>query len=854
VLGLTPQEFYKIQLEGVNQTGSSISTPIQIHTQLQNITPTKPVIALQKATDTSLTFYFTTKNATSYSAFVGGLPFPYLTIDGDTFLLTNLLSGTFYPVIFNAINGENIISSNLLIVQTTGPAQPPTTPFLRQVAGTTTTLSFVWTGGVGATSYTGAITNLPRNPDGSLVYSPTYTINYAAKTLNISGVLPNTSYSVLLTASNLVGSTQSIPFTTQTNGGPAPPPPPTTPVITFASATSVSLSYTFTGGVGATSYSALVDAGPAPPTTPVNPANLVVSGSSFTITGLAPTTQYSVVFICSNVAGSVQSTPDTQTTGSGPVPVPPTSPLVITFTTATTTSLSYTFTGGVGATSYSALVNTGTAPPTTPVVPVVVGSTFTITGLAPDTQYSVVFICSNVAGSVQSAPNTQTTGGAPVPPTSPLVLTFASATTTSLSYTFTGGVGATSYAANVDGVILTPTVVGQTMTLSGLLPGTLYVVALIATNTAGSVVSNIVTQSTPGTGGTVPTILAVSFLLVEQSGWVIDTGDSPDFGNWYVTGANAGKIIHNGQPYAPLAVDYLNAIKSTGSKVILSIAGGTANAAVLATMFANPVGFAQSFANAFYDIACPNPLGFQSGDWAGSFVFDGIDLDLENVTPNAADTFTFLTTLKGLAPTKLVTAAPQSPNTGPGYPNGLTANGTYSIFPSTSASLSTLNLAPSNTIVSTTGCAQVDYFFVQFYNQGFYIGDPAFVNVLAQWGFVCLNASPRKCKILVGVAASDGSPIWTPSSATQGTAALTAALTAANTLITNQAGYAFTQISDWCAGFGCWVSPLAIPAMNQVYSPTGVLNLPATATMTYANPSGLETGWTYATVPIPLTR
>ena len=762
ITGLEPQTTFQIQLEGRNQTGSSISAPIQITTQYENVTPTKPVIALQSATNTSLTFFFTTNNATSYSVFVGGQPFPYLTIDGNTFLLTNLLSGTFYPVIFNAINGANVSSSNVLIVQTTGPAQPPTTPFLNQVTGTTTTLSFVWTGGIGATSYTGTITNLPRNPDGSLVYTPTYTINPSAKTFNISGVLPNTSYSVLFTASNLVGSTQSIPFTTQTTGGPVPPSPPTTPVITFVSATSISLSYTFTGGAGATSYSALVDAGPNPPTTPVNPSNLVVSGSTFTIGGLLPSTQYSVVFICSNVAGSVQSTPNTQTTGSGPVPVPPTTPLVLTFASATATSLSYTFTGGVGATSYSATVNSST---------------------------------------------------------------------------------------------VTPTVVGQTMTISGLTASTSYAVNLIAINVAGTVISNTVTESTSGTGGTVPTILALSFFLVEGTTWILDSGNNPNVGTWYLTGPNAGKIQYNGQPYAPQVVAYLNSVKATGSKVILSIAGGSANTTVLQTMFANPTGFAQSFANAFYDIACPNPLGFQSGDWAGSFIFDGIDLDIEANTPTTTDAFTFLTALKALAPTKLVTAAPQAPNTaGSAYPNGLTANGTYSAYPTTTSSLSTLNLAPSTAIISTTGCAQVDYFFVQFYNQGFYIGDPAFAGVLAQWGFLCLNASPRKCKIIIGVASSDGSPIWTPSSPTQGTAALTAALTAANTLITNQATFGSTQISDWCAGAGAWVSPSAVPALTQIYSATGVLNLPTTAAMTYSSPSGLPTGWSATTVPIPVTR
>ena len=200
----------------------------------------------------------------------------------------------------------------------------------------------------------------------------------------------------------------------------------------------------------------------------------------------------------------------------------------------------------------------------------------------------------------------------------------------------------------------------------------------------------------------------------------------------------------------------------------------------------------------------------------------------------------------------MITAAPQTPNSSSGYPNGLTANGAFVAYPSTVSALSTLNTSPSSAMVSTFGTSVCDYFFLQIYNQGFYIGDQSFYQNLAQWGYLCMMASPRRCKIIIGVASSDGSPIWDPNSPSSGTAALASAINAATQIIDDQMEAPVVE-SDWLAGVGAWISPAAVPALTQMYSSSGVPNLPTTVAMTYSNPSGFSNNWIPGTnVPIKL--
>ena len=840
VNGLSPDTEYSFQWS-IDEF--VVSNLVSASTSVTPI-PTPPVLSLGSIGTQSVSLPFSgAVGSTSYAVFVDSVEDTNAFVIDTTALLYGLSPSTTYDVQLEAMNLTGSAFSQHLSVTTSATPVPPSPLTIAFVSATDTTLTFSFTGGVGATSYVAF-----RN--GFQVVSTNLSV--VGSSFTISGLVASTSYLVQLQALNEAGSTDSNNQLVSTVATPLNPP--TKPVITFVSATTSSLTFSFTGGVGATSYSATANG------SEVDTIDLAVSPPTFTISGLAAGTSYSVVFTAVNVDGSTPSDPVTASTSSPP-PVPPTSPLVIASSSIGSTDLYFTFTGGVGATSYSATTN-GSAVPSGN-LNVSTGSTpfFQITGLTPLTSYDVIFTATNSAGSVTSNTVTQSTG-ALIPPTKP-VITFGSATETTLTFTYTGGVGATSYSATANGNPVAPgdldTSTPGTFVISGLTAGTTYAVIFTATNTDGSTPSDPVDGTTSSTPSPlIPTLLVLTFLVSPSSGsYLIDSGTNLAIGNWdlvagTITGATGG---------AASVISYLTGLQTSGCKILVSIGGATASLPLLFGGATQPTDLAHSIAYSLFGVsASPNPLGFQKTDWS-TFVFDGIDYDIEANTPTASDLTTFHTAFKTQVPSSIVTAAPQSPNVkGATFTNGLTANGDYGIVSNVPTS-TVIDLATEYNdtnyaaILNQSVLSTMDYIFIQCYNQtGWYYTSPdtqTFVNMLASFGYACLKASPVKCKIVIGLASADGTPIF--DSATS--SLLNSCIAQANDIIVTERGA--TTIAEWLDGVGMWNSPTNISAITSIYSNSTLSNLPANVTILYCNASGNTNapGWVGgANVPIPESR
>jgi hypothetical protein len=118
---------------------------------------------------------------------------------------SGLTSSTEYTLIITAVNSKGTASA-LFTVTTLSP--PPSQPVLSVTNITATTAQINWTGGAGATSYSYTLDGIPTTPvvDSGLV----------SNFIVVSGLASETTYTVVVKATNALGTTSSvgIPLTT----------------------------------------------------------------------------------------------------------------------------------------------------------------------------------------------------------------------------------------------------------------------------------------------------------------------------------------------------------------------------------------------------------------------------------------------------------------------------------------------------------------------------------------------------------------------------------------------------------------------------------------------------------------
>ena len=338
------------------------------------------------------------------------------------------------------------------ITATTPVAIPVSPGGVTFTALSSTSLSISWESVVGAVTY--------EVRDGG---GRDTTISHPATSYTATGLSPNTEYTYRVRACNVSGCSDFVDITATT-----PVAIPVSPGgVTFTALSSTSLSISWESVVGAENYEvrnsgALV-------------ANTTHPNTSYTATGLSPNTEYTYRVRACNTSGCSGFAETTATT-SVAIPV---SPGGVTFTALSSTSLSISWESVVGAENYEVrnsdgLVTNITHPNTS----------YTATGLSPDTEYTYRVRACNVSGCSPAADITATT---PVAiPVSPGGVTFTALSSTSLSISWESVEGAVNYEVrNSDGLVTTINHPTTSYTLTGLLPNTEYTYRVRACNVSG---------------------------------------------------------------------------------------------------------------------------------------------------------------------------------------------------------------------------------------------------------------------------------------------------------------------------------------------------------------------------------
>jgi len=429
--------------------------------------------------------YSITSNNRAINTAMLTTPPPFL----DNGRLTNsvtyygLSSSTIYTVTIQAINEIGIPTDFPPVVVTTLDAAPPTKPAIISVTNlTTTSFDLEWTGGVGALSYT-----FTRN---GVFMSPSTDDSLYDKKVKFTNLLPDllNGEQIVVIATNTLGSTYSLPYTLLL--------PPTRPDnLTVVNQSAAGFTLTWTGGIGATSYTFSRNGSPITPTT-----NDSLVSRMVIFTGLNLLEGDSIVITAFN----------NFPTGTSSLPfilaLPPTRPS-LTCSAITPQSFSLTWTGGTNATSYTFYRSNTAIIPTTPSSPPYSGSSgVTFTLLSPDliNGEEIVVIATNAIGSTRSYHF-----DLGIAPTAPTNISVSNVTLRSFNLSWDGAFSTTSYTYTIYTYSSSYTVIptlnnaltSQNVSFTGLSSDLVngYQIVITATNSVGSTSSARFTLAMPPT-------------------------------------------------------------------------------------------------------------------------------------------------------------------------------------------------------------------------------------------------------------------------------------------------------------------------------------------------------------------
>ncbi len=369
--------------------------------------------------------------------------------------------------------GQPDVLQNIKIVNPAPTNTAPTKPGVPTVTGvndvTSTSAKIKWTA---ATDDKAVTAYIVKYDDVSIELPGNVTET------TLTGLLPDSEYTITVTAKDAEGlTTESDPGTVITL--PSTDELPSTPTglkTTEVKPNSVSLSWNAsTDDKGVKGYDVYKDG--------VKVAN--VTGTTATITGLNPETAYKFKVLAIDTADQTSTFSDElSVTTPAPPDEPPTAPTGVKGT-ATTTSVELSWTAATddkGISGYDVYQN-GTK------VKTVTGTSTTITGLTPNTDYKFKVQASDTkpqTGPFSSEITVKTLAEPPAdtPPTAPTGLKGTAATTSvALSWTAaTDDKGISGYDVYKDGAKVA-TVTGTSATVSGLAPSTEYKFKVQATDT-----------------------------------------------------------------------------------------------------------------------------------------------------------------------------------------------------------------------------------------------------------------------------------------------------------------------------------------------------------------------------------
>jgi hypothetical protein len=491
--GLLPATSYSLVITTTGPSGSSTSAAIPIYTlpiapassSFQQI-PTPGGVTIGWAGDSGATsFTYTVRDAS------GNIVSGYSVEDNGLLkyvVFTGLPAGQEFTITVNSVNPSGTVSS-LPFTVTTAPSVSTTPP--RPSSSTQTSFSIPEPSISGALSYTYTINGNPVTP------------TVIGGVVTFSGLTPGQAQNLIITA---VGpnntKTSSPPFPIYTAPTPLNPSTFTTRAL---SSNDMTISWPFTANSGTTSYTYLLRDLSG---NPIPGAKVIDNGllnSSATITDLPAGAQYTLTVISQNSSGSSSSTPFT--IYAPPAPSAPTE-----------SSFSILTPSIPGAVSYTYRIN-GSIVAAAPAIPgySVSEGQVTFTGLTPGVAQSLVVT------SVDPS-NVQTSTPALTVYTTPVSIPASSFTTntssqTGISLNWPAGSGATSYSYSITDlsgnvipnvVITDDGVKFNSATISGLSPGTEYIVTVTCINASGAAIPTTFTASTAPATPPQPTVSAPS--------------------------------------------------------------------------------------------------------------------------------------------------------------------------------------------------------------------------------------------------------------------------------------------------------------------------------------------------------
>jgi hypothetical protein len=367
---LTQGTLYATIVTAVNAYGSTASSPLNITTQAFPGVPT----SLSSNTITASAFTVTWTpgtNTSSYTYTLNGTTATPSSSTSTSATFTGLTQGTLYATIVTAVNAYGSTPSSPLNVTTQPVPGAPTS--LASSSITTTAFTVSWTPGGNTSSYTYTLNGSSVSPSSSTSTSATFT-----------GLTQGTLYATIVTAVNAYGTTASSPLNVTTLA-----PPTAVTGLTSSNITPVGFTVSWSGGVGATSYTYTLGGNTVTPSIDIG-----VSGKIATLTGLSAGTTYSVTVTAVNVSGTTSSSPLSVTTTTLP-----TTP-VVTASNINIFGFTVSWTGGAGATAYTYTLNGANAIPSTDSG--IASQTAIFTNLNSGTTYSVIVNAVNTSGSVAS--------------------------------------------------------------------------------------------------------------------------------------------------------------------------------------------------------------------------------------------------------------------------------------------------------------------------------------------------------------------------------------------------------------------------------------------------------------------
>jgi fibronectin type 3 domain-containing protein len=503
VTGLTADTSYEYRVSGVDATGPSVASTVQ--TVSAFLAPPSGFTAVA-ASPTSVTLGWSAEtDATTYkiersaddATWSAITPATALTQSSDSYTDASVSAGTNY---YYRVSGVDAAGTSL----PTAVAHVLTTPATPALAGTvfsSTEIDLTWNAVKAATSYT--LQTFDGTNWNTITPGPVGT----ATSFSDTALTPDTPYIFRIYASDGTGaglpSAVSVNLTTKLSA-------PASFVATPLTATSIGLAWTV--APDAVSYLLQRSTDNVNFTTIVPSPALTSSSHTYTdSTVLAGTTYY---YRLTAIDASGNSAP----ASSSALTLPPAP--ILSGTPVSATQLNLTWPAVSSATSYTLKVSDGSGGWTT-VSPGPVGAvtSFSITGLSPDTAYTYELIANNATGASPASTSTTvtTTLGAPA------AFTAASTSAAAVTLAFSVNGDATSYLLqrspdNTIWTTLTPSpALGTTSTGytdTTVQPGTLYYYRLYAINSSGTSVAstaNILTRpAAPTLTGTASSSTSIS--------------------------------------------------------------------------------------------------------------------------------------------------------------------------------------------------------------------------------------------------------------------------------------------------------------------------------------------------------